>query len=249
MRSGRLIYRGQAYRLVSRAEARRGQYGSEVYCNGHEDISSLLRKLARDPSNLAVMRRAIPRLSADQSTAAQLLTDALCLTVEGIQPLTLVRELVPLLPPCKVTIEGAKTLSEVSWGETQGVYPTSANLFRPDKWDVRRLCQLLKARAAVHDVAKRNSRVHRNSVFKNQLERRLRPYHCTENFPTLDAEITPEVKWFYLSSLAHGPAAHPGLGQPSQIAKSYGPFHAIGGGDAGKGPIYIHFYELTASNR
>ena len=245
MRSGRLSYRGKSYRLVSRSEAMRGVYGAEVHCNGHEEMAALLRKLAQDPANMAVMRRVIPRLSSDVSSATQTLIDALCLNISGIQPLTLVRELVPLLPPCKITIEGAKTLSDVSWGETQGLYPGSRNLYQPDKWDPNNLCVLLRARAAVHDVATRNSRVHRSTRFRNQVERRLRPYHCVENFPQVDAEITPEVKWFYLSKLAHGPDAHPGLEQASEIAKSYGPFHAVGGGDAGKGMVYIHFYRLT----
>ncbi|HHH10497.1 MAG TPA: hypothetical protein ENK23_00255 [Sorangium sp.] len=248
MRSGRLIYRGQAYRLVSRDELERGSYGAEVHCNGHEDMAALLRKLAQEPANVEMMRRIIPQLSLNQSNLAKTLSDALCLSVEGIAPLTLVRELVPLLPPCKITISGAKTLSSVSWGETNGIYPTAQNLYHPNKWDVTKLCQLQKARAAVHEVAKRNDRVHRSTRFRNLLERRLRPYHCTENFPPVDAEITPEVRWFYLSSLPHGPEQHPGLGQASTIAKSYGPFHAVGGGDAGKGKIYIHFYRTSSTH-
>jgi hypothetical protein len=149
------------------------------------------------------------------------------------------------ISPCTVTTTGTLTLSEVSWGETSGIYPTSGNLYKPDKWNQEKMCELLRARAAVNDVAKRNSHVRKAKPGNGSIEKMMRPYHCTENFPTPDKEIDGEVKWFYLSSYSDKPITHPGASQRMVIVKTYGPFHNIGGGDVAKGDVWLHFYMIA----
>lgn len=73
-------------------------------------------------------------------------------------------------------------------------------------------------------------------------------YHLTDNFPDVDTEIADdsEVKYFYLSS--NKDATTPSISSKywnQQKVKTYGPFYAIGGGDAGSGAIYIHFYKAV----
>jgi len=144
---------------------------------------------------------------------------------------------------CPVQDKG--TLSEVSWGETSGLYPTKDNKYDPDKWDAAKTCELLRARGAVHAVGQRGQPVHKaKPSTTNPIERKLTKYHFIENFPALDAEISDAaVKWFYLSSNADKPVSHPSV-SGSERVKSYGSFYNIGGGDVKKGDVYIHFYRV-----
>ena len=146
-------------------------------------------------------------------------------------------------PACPVSATG--TLSEVSWGETSGLYPSSEHKYQPDKWDPAKLCELLKTRGAVHEVGKRGEKVHKSKPRAGDaIEQMLAKYHYTENFPAVDSEIADaQVKWFYLSPDADKPAAHPSA-KGSVKVKSYGAFHNVGGGDVKKGDTYIHFYKL-----
>ena len=146
------------------------------------------------------------------------------------------------VPPCKPP-ETAGTVSKSSWGETSGIYPTKANLYDPSKWDQIKECEVRRMRAAIHDVCKRNPQHHENSPNMNDpTERKLAPYHMVENFPPLDAEITSEVEWFYLSNKAV--VAHPGT-TGTTCVKTYGPFFNNGGGDVPRGDVYVHFYKLA----
>lgn len=141
------------------------------------------------------------------------------------------------------TIVQKGILSTVSWGETSGIYPTKDNKYDPSKWDATKLAELLKARSAIHEVAKRGQKVHTASPNdKDPIESKLKPYHLIENFPTVDTEIADaDVKWFYLSHLAEL-KTHPTM--PTLIwVKSYGAFYNNGGGDVKKGDVYIHFYK------
>jgi len=149
------------------------------------------------------------------------------------------------ISPVTVRTTGTLTLSEVSWGETSGIYPSRDNLYKPDRWDQEKMANLLRARAAVTDVAKRNSHVRKAKPGPGKIEQLMRPYHCIENFPVLDREIGAEVQWFYLSAFADKPITHPGASQPMVIAKTYGPFFNSGGGDASRGDVYLHFYRLA----
>lgn len=147
--------------------------------------------------------------------------------------------------PVIVRTTGTLTLSEVSWGETSGIYPSRDNLYKPDKWDQEKMAALLRARAAVTDVAKRNSDVRKAKPGPGKIEQMMKPYHCLENFPVLDKEIGAEVCWFYLSSFADKPTTHPGAARKMEIAKSYGPFFNSGGGDVSRGDCWLHFYRLV----
>lgn len=146
-------------------------------------------------------------------------------------------------PACPVKNTG--TLSEVSWGETSGLYPSGQNKFQPEKCDQTKTCELLKTRGAVHGVGQRGQSVHKGKPKSSDpLEQKLKVYHLIENFPALDAEIADtEVKWFYLSPNSDTPE-HPGAKGTMRV-KSYGSFYNIGGGDVKKGDVYIHFYKLT----
>ena len=147
--------------------------------------------------------------------------------------------------PVIVRTTGTLTLSEVSWGETSGLYPSRDNLYKPDKWDQEKMASLLRARAAVTDVAKRNSDVRKAKPGPGKIEQMMKPYHCLENFPVLDKEIGADVCWFYLSSFPDKPLSHPGASRAMEIAKSYGPFFNSGGGDVSRGDCYLHFYRLA----
>lgn len=145
-------------------------------------------------------------------------------------------------PACPVIATG--TLSETSWGETSGLYPTKDNKYDPTKWDPAKTCELLKARGAVHTVGGRGQRVHKAKPGSGAIEQKLKPYHFVENFPAVDAEIAdPQVKWFYLSTQADKPDVHPGT-TGTELVKSYGSFHNSGGGDVKAGDVWIHFYRL-----
>ena len=146
-------------------------------------------------------------------------------------------------PACPIVNTG--TLSEVSWGETSGLYPSDQNKYQPDKWDAAKTCELLKLRGAVHAVGGRGQSVHKGKPKAgDKIEQMLKVYHLTENFPALDTEISDtEVKWFYLSSDATTPLVHPGTTGTIKV-KTYGSFHNVGGGDVKKGDVWVHFYKL-----
>jgi hypothetical protein len=151
-------------------------------------------------------------------------------------------------PACPIKTTG--TLSEVSWGETSGLYPSDQNKYDPSKWDAAKTCELLKTRGAVHAIGDRGQRVHRASPrASDPVEQKLKVYHLIENFPALDSEISDtEVKWFYLSPYADKPEVHPGTTGTMRV-KSYGSFHNVGGGDVKKGDVYIHFYKLKPKEK
>jgi hypothetical protein len=146
-------------------------------------------------------------------------------------------------PACPV--KNAGTLSEVSWGETSGLYPSDQNKFQPEKWDQAKTCELLKTRGAVHAVGQRGQSVHKGKPSASDpIEQKLKIYHFIENFPALDSEILDaKVKWFFLSSDSDKPDVHPGTTGATRV-KGYGSFYNIGGGDVKKGNVYIHFYKL-----
>lgn len=146
-------------------------------------------------------------------------------------------------PACPIVATG--TLSEVSWGETSGLYPSDQNKYQPEKWDPAKTCELLKMRGAIHAVGQRGQSVHKSKPKAGDaIEQKLKVYHLTENFPALDSEISDtEVKWFYLSPQSDGPEVHPGTTGTTRV-KGYGSFYNIGGGDVKKGDCYVHFYKL-----
>lgn len=142
-------------------------------------------------------------------------------------------------------VEDKGTLSEVSWGETAGLYPTEDNKFQPEKWDRAKTCELLRARGAVHVVGQRGESVHKDTLNPSDpIHQKLKVYHFTENFLSLDPEIAdPGVKWFFLSTSPNEPEVHPGTTGTERV-KTYGSFYNIGGGDVAKGPVYLLFYRL-----
>ena len=144
---------------------------------------------------------------------------------------------------CQIITTGALTLSEVSWGETSSLYPGGTHRYQPDLWDVNKLFDLQKARAAITDVGRRNAQVRKAKPRQGYIDQLMRPYHCLENFPTKDAEIDEDVRWFYLSASGATPTSHPGT-SGTTIAKSYGPFFNAGGGDASRGDCWLHFYKI-----
>ncbi|MFO0587889.1 MAG: hypothetical protein U0441_10135 [Polyangiaceae bacterium] len=211
---------------------------------------SFVSKLAADTQNRETLREAsklagetVPKSEGgrpDEGETAPLIDAIARGSVE------VVRLIDHPVSPVIVRTTGTLTLSEVSWGETSGIYPSRDNLYRPDKWDQEKLGLLLRARAAVTDVAKRNSDVRKAKPrATDKIEQMMRPYHCTENFPVLDKEIGADVCWFYLSTFADKPTSHPGAARAMVIAKSYGPFYNIGGGDVPRGTVYLHFYKLA----
>jgi hypothetical protein len=141
---------------------------------------------------------------------------------------------------CPVINEG--TLSEVSWGETLGLYPSIENKYDPTKWDGAKVCELLRLRGAIHRVGQRGEKVHRAKPGNSKIETMLKPYHLVDNFLSTDAEIVDEgVRWFYLSSKS-SLQTHPTMSSLGSV-KTYGPFYNIGGGDVPKGDTYVHFYK------
>ena len=138
------------------------------------------------------------------------------------------------------------TLSEVSWGETSGLYPASTDKYNPAKWDADKLCELMKMRGAVHAVGGRGESVHHGKPKAgDKIEQMLKKYHLVENFPALDSEVADAgVKWFYLSSKSDGPAVHPGTTGTTRV-KGYGPFWNVGGGDVKTGDTWVHFYKKS----
>lgn len=140
------------------------------------------------------------------------------------------------------------TLSEVSWGETSGLYPAAHNKYDPAQWDATKTCELLRARGAIHAIGQRGEKVHRAKPGAGTIEQKLKPYHFYENFLSLDPEIgDSEVKWFYLSAKS-SLDAHPTMSTLEWV-KKYGPFYNDGGGDVPRGEVYIHFYRRKKQSR
>lgn len=143
-------------------------------------------------------------------------------------------------------------------GETSGLYPVkNSNLkysepINIDNWDCDILKQLMKARAGITLVADRNGKHHTAKVnLNNAIEKKLAPFHLKNNFPSVDSAIDSDsaFKYFFLSDKPNSDAPSsmisPKYWNQVRVA-TYGPFYAIGGGDAGKGMIYIHFYKAVA---
>jgi RHS repeat-associated protein len=162
-----------------------------------------------------------------------------------------------------VNEKNKKNISKASWGETSGLYPVKVeqdkngkdikpknkDLFSPDSWDGDLTQQLLKARAAIDLLSSRNEKhASASPNLDDPTEKKLAAYHLTNNFPEVDIEIRgdADVKFFYLSKEqnAQTPSISPKYWNQEKV-KTYGPFYAIGGGDAGAGPIYIHFYKAV----
>ncbi len=240
----RVLHRGaDRFLLVTRGADAGGEH---LELPDRERARLFLAQLAAEPGNQEILRAAARSLHGvpagfggrpDEGEWAPL-CDAL-----ARHTLEVVRLIDHAISPCEITTTGKLTLSEVSWGETSGLYPSSLHLYKPDLWDPAKLFELLKARAALTDVAIRNSHVRKAKPGPGHIDQLMRPYHSIENFPAKDPEITEDVKWFYLSAQPHAPVSHPGTTGTS-IAKSYGPFFNTGGGDAEHGDCYLHFYRL-----
>jgi RHS repeat-associated protein len=155
-----------------------------------------------------------------------------------------------------VTDKNKKSISNVSWGETSGLYPTKTmeptekEKYTPALWDPEKVKQLLAARAAIDFIYNnRNSFAHTSKMnFKDYFNRLLAPYHLKDNFPEVDAAIKNDasVKFFYLSS--DKDAKTPAISAKfwdQKIVKTYGPFYNIGGGDAKGHSMYIIFYKMV----
>ena len=242
----RVLHRGSdRYLLVPRGA---GAVGFRLELADRESARALVASLAAEPGNREVLRavaretRGVPAGFGgrpDENEWAPL--------TEGLArgSLELVRLIDHPLSPLTVQTTGRLTLSEVSWGETSGIYPGPEHLYKPDRWDQEKLHELLLARAAVTDVATRNHDVRKAKPGRGHIDQMMRPYHCIENFPAKDAEIDEGVRWFYLSTAAYTPVSHPGTSQ-TVLVKTYGPFYNIGGGDVDHGEVYLHFYSLAA---
>ena len=151
-------------------------------------------------------------------------------------------------------LESSGTVSKPSWGETQGLYPTTggSNIkgkYNPKNWNHAMSNELLKCRAAIHKVSKRNSKVKNDSPdMKNNIEKTLSRWHLTENFPAVDPQVLDDasVKYFYLSNKSD--AKHTALNESTHdvtMVKKYGPFYNNGGGDVPAGPTYVLFYKAV----
>ena len=103
-----------------------------------------------------------------------------------------------------VNDKNKKNISEISWGETSGLYPTKnggkiPNYENPVNWDEQKTEELMKARAAIHLIGtRRNTQVFRAKCTLKGIEKILAKYHLTSNFPPVDAEILndKDVKFF-----------------------------------------------------
>jgi hypothetical protein len=241
---GVLHLRSERFLLVPRGSDVAGEHLSFP---DRERARLFLASLAAEPGNREVLRAAVERMRGvpsgfggrpDEGEWAPL-TEAL-----ARHSLEAVRLIVHPISPIEITTTGKLTLSEVSWGETSGIYPSSQNVTKPDRWDAAKLVELLKARSALTDVATRNSHVRKAKPGLGYIDQLMRPYHCLENFPQHDPEIDVDVKWFYLSAALDKPLSHPGT-SGTVIVKTYGPFFNAGGGDAEHGDCYLHFYRLA----
>ncbi len=155
--------------------------------------------------------------------------------------------------------EDDQDISEISWGESSGVYPTentenpSVNdIYHPSEWNPVSSEELQLARAAMDLIGtERNPDVQRdtpdpNNPYENFLAEN---YHDRSKFPEVDPAIknNPNVDFYQLPIDPN--ATHPGIspewGWDQSIVKSYGPFWSVGDPRKGipPGPIYINFYE------
>jgi RHS repeat-associated protein len=156
----------------------------------------------------------------------------------------------------KINADNKGNISQASWGETQGVYPTknttnptAKERYDPSNWDASKTKDLLEARANIDFIAEnRNDHLRKdNPDLNDPLIKELASSHLKDNFPEVAPEIkdNKDVKFFFLS--ADKDAKHTGIGPgwDQKIVKSYGPFYNIGGGDVPKGAMYINFYSAT----
>lgn len=163
-------------------------------------------------------------------------------------------------------LEATGTVSEVSWGESSGLYPmpyeekekedktkeitfnhSNSDLYNPEKWDYNSSKELLKARAAMAYVAENaNPTVHlAKPNSKSAIHQKLQIYHLKENLPSVDTKVK-NAKAFYLSP--DPTKIHTGLNTKMYnvtILKAYGPFYNIGGGDVKRGPYILYFTILN----
>lgn len=156
-----------------------------------------------------------------------------------------------------VTAKNKDNVSSVSWGETQGVYPTkntvnpsNSEKYDPTQWDEGKIQELLEARAGIDFIFNnRNDAAHTDGIdLNNPIENKLAPYHLKDNMPNVASEIkdNENVSFFLLADTPD--AKHTSISSRywNQVAvKSYGPFYNDGGGDAKKGQIFIIFYEAV----
>lgn len=232
--------RGKTYALARAGEA--SHAGEKVRFSDLASVTSWVERLVQeDPLGSAQLRRAVERTTPRSVS----LKDGDALTREAA--LQIWAQLIDVMlmrwwtSGCAIRTTPPLTLSGVSWGETASLYPHEHDLYKPSKWEVDKVCPLLRARAAIHDIAKRNPRVRKSSRMKDDIEKMMLPYHAVENFPKLDSEITAEVKWFYLSADPSGPVSHPGT-TGTETVKVYGPFWNVGGGDVPRGLAWVRCY-------
>ncbi len=146
----------------------------------------------------------------------------------------------------EATESNIENISEVSWGETEGLYPvlSSNEKYNLDKWIKKSTLNLLKARAAIDLIYNtRNSYCETKSPdLSNNLINKLAAYHLTDNFPTVDLEImnNNNVSYFYMDSNPNH--EHTAINQTQRIVKRYGPFYDI----TTRKKLYIIFYEATS---
>ena len=157
-----------------------------------------------------------------------------------------------------ITDENKDNISEISWGETSGLYPVCIEydkegkpikqkysyLINTSNWNDEKINELLKARAAIELIgSERNTSVHKDSPdLLNPIQKTLAAYHLKDNFPSVDNEISddPEVEFYYISSNPN--AKTPSISSKywdQKAVKIYGPFYNIGGGDAQGREQYI----------
>lgn len=231
------------YLLLPRGSDARGE---RLSFPDREQARVFLAKLTAEPGNREVLRAATEQAGVPAAFGGRPDEGEWAALTEGLARGTLevVRFIDHPIGPWEIQTTGTLTLSQVSWGETSGLYPSAQHLYQPDLWDAAKLRDLLKARAAVTDVGRRNPDVRKAQPSPGHINDMMRPYHSVENFPPVDREIDDHVRWFYLSGDAATPTTHPGT-SGTVLAKSYGPFFNIGGGDAERGACYLHFYRLA----
>ena len=159
----------------------------------------------------------------------------------------------------EVKVDQKKDISDVSWGESEGVFPTKntknpteQEKYNPSKWDTDKEKELQKARAGMQYIAdNRNKKVWRNSPnLKNKIVKILSEYHKKSTFLEVDKEIKDDldVKYYFVAPSSN--TEHPSLISGKQkIVISYGPFYTNGGdplkNGCPKGICYINFYKET----
>ncbi len=259
------LYRGhRQYRLVVESGNVQNHFGKPICFNGHEEASAFLRKLSRDENNEPRLRRFMHQLAEQRVDVWRTPLSRLCAVLARRRDLKVVEAHHPWLATNNIRTNGQLTVSRASWHATASLYPSSAHPHRPDKWRASALTQLLKARAAIDLYAPSSLAVEGSGQFSSAIERMLKPYHCTENFPPVDVEVDASIKHFRLSLIAHEPH-HPDI-PDARLAKTYGPFfhfeqrlqrdagmQTAAGGQTittpiNGGSVYIHFYRIGTAD-